>query len=57
MEILKIAGGLAAIAAVVVLFGMDRGDKEAVATEAPRPVERSFASDDTSARFEPVAKD
>lgn len=57
MEILKVLGGFAAVAVLVVLFGLDRNSDEAAALEAlevPAPIDRSFSAQDTSARFEPV---
>ena len=53
MEILKIAGGLAVIAVLVVVFGM--GDSPSRSAGASGPADRSFVSEDTSARFVPVA--
>ncbi len=50
MEVLKIVGGLAAIAVVLAVLAMDRiGGEESVA--AAVPPERTFASGDSSARF------
>jgi hypothetical protein len=54
MELMKIAGGLAVIAVLVVVFGMDRGPGASGTTGASAPADRSFESEDTSARFVPV---
>jgi hypothetical protein len=53
MELLKILGGLAVIAALVVAYGLEYRGADAAADAAPAPVkvERGFASGDTSARF------
>lgn len=52
MELLKIIGGLCAIAVVVVLVGVSEEEGGAAA-----PVERGFSSESSSARFVPVAVD
>jgi hypothetical protein len=55
MELMKIAGGLAVIAILVVVFGMGGSPRGGGATGASGPADRSFVSEDTSARFVPVA--
>lgn len=50
MEVLKIVGGLAAIAVVVAVIAMDRIGGEETAAAAVPP-ERTFVSGDSSARF------
>jgi hypothetical protein len=54
MEVVKIVGGLAVIAVIVVAVGLDRraGAEEAA---APVAVERGFSSSSSSARFVSVA--
>jgi hypothetical protein len=56
MELLKIIGGLATIAVLVVIFGTGGGGgaDESSAAAAQAPVERSFTARDSSARFVPV---
>lgn len=50
MELLKILGGLAVIAVIVVVIGMDRSETtQTAATTVPQ--ERTFVSGDSSARF------
>lgn len=54
MELMKIVGGLAAIAAIVVFVGLNlKGGDEGAA--AAKKVDRSFASGSSSARFVSVA--
>lgn len=55
MELVKIAGGLAVIAVLVVVFGMGDAPRGGGSTGASGPADRSFVSEDTSARFVPVA--
>jgi hypothetical protein len=52
MELVKIVGGLCAIAAVVTLVSMSGEEGRAAG-----PVERGFASGDSSARFVAVPGD
>jgi hypothetical protein len=52
VEVLKIAGGLAAIAVVVAVIAMDRKEESAVTTAAAAvPPARTFEARDSSARF------
>jgi hypothetical protein len=50
VEVLKIAGGLAAIGVVVALIAMDRSSDEVTAAAAVPP-ERTFEAQDSTARF------
>jgi hypothetical protein len=50
VEVLKIVGGLAAIAVVVAIITLDRKE-DAVAAAAPVPAERTFVAQDSTARF------
>jgi hypothetical protein len=56
MELVKIVGGLAVIAVIVVVVGLDRQDGSEQAA-APKQAERTFTSGSSSARFVSVPKD
>lgn len=56
MELLKIVGGLAVIAVIVVAVGLDRGD-ETEQGAAPKQADRTFSSGTSSARFVSVPRD
>jgi hypothetical protein len=50
VEVLKIVGGLAAIAVVVAIIALDRKE-DTVTAAAAVPPERTFEAQDSSARF------
>jgi hypothetical protein len=52
VEVLKIVGGLAAIAVVVAVIAMERDKEEVTTAAAAGPVERTFVAQDSTARFE-----
>jgi hypothetical protein len=56
MEVLKIAGGLAVIAVIVVVVGMGREERGSGASPE-RHADRSFTSGSSSARFVSVPRD
>ena len=56
MELLKIVGGLAVIATIVVAIGLSRGDGSEQAATAKK-ADRSFTSGTSSARFVSVPRD
>lgn len=57
MELLKIVGGLAVIAVIVVAVGLDRRGEGEQAAAAPKQADRTFSSGTSSARFVPAPRD